>query len=150
MCHRYFLTIVGFFIANLSTTFAQRDTLTGFWKGVLTVEKDEQILAEYDVFFSFTEENDSIVGFSTIVYKNLAAKLSFKATRKNDDILEIKEINIIKADALSAGEWCVKNITLKRFFEKDKVVWRGEWTGKTSFSDCVPGKIYLKKAVQRA
>ena len=76
--------------------------------------------------------------------------MAFSAIQKNSNILEIQEVEIIKADALPNGEWCVKNIILKRFFEKNEIIWRGEWTGKTSFSSCSPGKIYLKRSIKRA
>ncbi len=150
MRFKCFLLLTSFFIVNLSSAFAQRDTLSGLWEGILTVENDEKILSRYHIFFSFSEENGSITGASTIVYQEFSAKLSFSATLKNKETLEIKELEIVKADTLPSGEWCVKNITMKRFFEKNKVIWRGEWKGKTSFSDCLPGKIYLIRAAQRA
>ena len=152
-CRKYIihisLLICLFILANHTKIAAQRDTLSGLWEGVLTIEKDGVIAANYDVFFNFNEENDVITGTSTIVYNNMSAKISFRATQKNTKSLEIQEIEILKADVLPNGEWCVKNISLKRFFEKNEVIWRGEWIGKTSFSDCPSGKIYLKKAVKR-
>lgn len=136
--------------ANPSEATAQRDTLAGLWEGVLTIEKDGKISSEYTVFFNFSEENDSISGISNIIYKDKSAKLFFQAELKTPEILEIKETEIIRADVLPNGEWCIKNIVLHRFFENNQLVWRGEWSGKTSFSNCSPGKIYLKRSIKRA
>ncbi len=129
---------------------AQRDTLSGLWEGVLTIEKDGKIFSEYSVFFSFSEYKDTISGISNIIYKDKSAKLFFQAKLETPKNLVIKETEIIIADVLPNGEWCIKNIILKRFFENNQVIWRGEWTGKTSFSDCPPGKIYLKRVTERA
>ena len=147
--NRFLFLFMCFIFINPLQLIAQRDTLSGLWEGVLTIEKDGKISSEYNVFFSFIEEKDSISGISNIIYKNKSAKLFFQAKLKTLEILEIQETEIISADILPNGEWCIKNIILYRFFEKNQVIWRGEWSGKTSFSNCSPGKIYLKRSIRR-
>ena len=147
--NRFLFLFVCFIFTNPLQLIAQRDTLSGLWEGVLTIENGFKTFDTYTVFFNFVEEKDSISGISTIVYKGKSARLSFQAKRKTPDILEIKETEIIIADALPNAEWCIKNIILKRFFENNQVIWRGEWTGITSFSNCFPGKIYIKQSVKR-
>jgi hypothetical protein len=128
---------------------AQRDTLDGAWEGVLSIERDGKSVADYEVSFRFFEKNDSIKGISYILYKNWSASMDVVVTRLDDNTLQLKEIAIRQADTLPSGEWCIKEITLQRFWEDKKVVWRGTWSGKTTFSQCSPGKISLKK-VERA
>ena len=50
--HILYFPFVFFLLANLTPAYAQqRDTLSGLWEGVLTIEKDDVILSEYNVFF---------------------------------------------------------------------------------------------------
>jgi hypothetical protein len=143
-------TLMIVFLVNICTILAQKDTLSGVWEGVLTVENEGQVLTEYEVAFLFSKEKDYNEGFSTIYYKNIRAILFFEAQRIDENTLNIKELRIQEASELPNGEWCIKNIFLKKHYENNTLIWKGEWNGKTSFSTCLPGKIWLKKGISRA
>jgi hypothetical protein len=130
--------------------FAQKDSLAGYWEGILTVEREGDVLAEYNFALRFSEENKKIVGISYVWYQNMGANMEFEIQLLDENTIQIKETAIRKSDPLPSGEWCMKEMILHKKTDKESTYWQGEWTGKTTFSNCTPGKITVKRSVERA
>lgn len=144
-----YLLFFLFFIQN-ENIFAQKDSLAGYWEGILTIEREGDIVAEYNFALRFWEENKKITGVSYVWYNNMGANMELEIQLLDENTIQIKETTIRKSDSLPRGEWCIKEMLLLKKTDKENTFWQGEWTGKTTFSTCTPGKIKVKRSVERA
>ena len=144
------ILLLCLFFVQCDNVFAQKDSLAGYWEGILTVEREGDVLAEYNFALRFSEENKEIIGVSYVWYNNLGANMALEIQLLDENTIQIKETSIKKADALPRGEWCVKEMILHKKTDKTQTYWQGEWSGKTTFSTCTPGKITVKRSVERA
>lgn len=132
----------------VSTLLAQNE-LTGSWTGNLT-QGPGGYTEDYEFELQLVQRGDQISGRSFVKYEDIYAIMLLEGTLDEDNVLRIKETQMLKNRKHENMMWCYKTATL--YFIKNGSEWKleGDWAGKTDQGDCVPGKIYLKKAVNRA
>ncbi len=141
----YFIFIT-FLFCNICV--AQED-FHGYWKGKITQE-DGGYIPEYSFELFIIQKGDSIIGRSYVYVDSIYAEMNLTGVIHSGIYLEMKDEIILDHMELQGMEWCIKRyqLLLKR---RDGILHlEGHWQGETSFSSCVPGKIFLKKKVPRA
>ncbi len=125
--------------------------LTGLWEGTIT--QDETYYSRtFDVQLYLEDENGKIGGTSFINGNNIEAQIDLEGTCESGISLLLKDVEIKRNTVIEGAdmEWCLKNYILSIKREKGQIIMEGHWNGKTSFDVCTPGKVYLKKGVDRA
>lgn len=138
--------LLSFFFCNLCH--AQQE-LSGYWKGIITQE-DGGFIPEYALEIYIVQKGDSITGRSYVSVDDIYAEMNLKGTVHSGILLELRDEKILDHEELNGMEWCMKKYQLMLKKEGDVLKMEGHWQGETSFSSCVPGKIYLQKTVPRA
>ena len=142
------LFFVLLMMISVNLCFAQQD-LNGYWKGIITHE-DGGYTPEYSFELFIIQKGDSITGRSYVYVDSIYAQMNIKGDVHDGIYLELEDEEILNHEELSKMEWCIKKYQLK-LEQKDNVLHlEGSWQGKTSFSTCVPGRIYLQKKIPRA
>jgi hypothetical protein len=96
-------------------------------------------------------ENGKITGNSIISADDIFAKIEVEGTFKNGLSLVLKDVSITENKVVDEKmEWCMKNYILLLKKENNQWQLEGHWHGKTSFGDCTPGRVLLKRGVDRA
>ncbi len=143
-----FITIL---VLLLSTTlsFAQKDVVTGYWEGVLT-QNHGGFSPEYKFELYLYQKGDEIVGRAVVSVDDIFVDMDIVGEIHSGLLLQIKDVKIVNDKRKDGMEWCMKEYQaiLKR--NGNDLELNGHWQGKTSFSDCIPGKISLKKSTPRA
>jgi hypothetical protein len=141
-----FLFLLGYILTPFSGI-AQKG-IDGNWEGTITMEQDGKTIVTYKLVLQLSQDSSQITGYSWIWYNDLKANFSLQGNFEGIN-LTIKDDTLMKSDVLPSGEWCIKEmfLTLIRHRKYDKL--EGTWRGKTSFSQCTPGKISLKKITDR-
>ncbi|HMQ50320.1 MAG TPA: hypothetical protein PKA00_22915 [Saprospiraceae bacterium] len=131
-----------------STLVAQTD-LTGNWTGNLT-QGPGGYTDDYEFELQLVQRGDQVSGRSFVKYEDIYAIMLLEGTVDENNVLRLKETQMLKNRKHENMMWCYKTATL--YFSKSGSEWilQGTWAGKTDQGDCVPGKIYLKKAANRA
>ncbi len=145
-CMKYFiLSMLFFFCADC---FAQKD-LNGYWKGKITQE-DGGYIPEYSFELFIIQKGDSITGRSYVYVDSIYAEMNLSGTVHSGILLELKDEVILDHEELQGMEWCIKKYQLMLKQRDSTFHLEGYWQGETSFSSCIPGKIFLQKTVPRA
>ena len=76
--------------------------------------------------------------------------MELKGEITNGKHVRFQEIRILDFKTAEGIEWCVKRGQLLLIMDEDGWRLEGFWQGTTSFSNCIPGKILLKKTKARA
>ncbi len=140
------ILFVLFILSNDS--FAQQD-VNGYWKGRITQE-DGGYIPEYSFELYIIQKGDSITGRSYVYVDSIYAEMNLSGEIHSGIFLELKDEIILDHEELQGMEWCIKKyqLILKK---RDGILYlEGHWQGETSFSSCVPGRIYLQKKIPRA
>jgi hypothetical protein len=146
MKHKIYLFIYIIFF-GLNHLFAQSN-FNGNWEGTITMEKEGKVVATFKFILYLIQDSSKVEGRSWIWHNESKAIFSIKGICENNQ-LTISDLQAIEADPIPSGEWCMKNMNLKQISHKKNNKLEGTWQGKTSFSSCTPGKIYLKKINNR-
>lgn len=137
------------FLLLFFTAFMQAQTnFEGVWEGIITMEKENKTLQSFKFILHLSQDSTGIKGRSWIWYKDFKANFEVQGEEKNGQIF-LKDMKLIEADALPSGEWCEKNMELIIIHHKKENRLEGKWQGKTTFSQCTPGKVILKKNTDR-
>lgn len=123
--------------------------VNGYWKGKITQE-DGGYIPEYAFELYIVQEGDSISGRSYVYVDSIYAEMNLSGKLHSGIYLEMKDERIIDHEELQGMEWCIKRYQLILKQRDSTFHLEGYWQGETSFSNCVPGKIYLQKKVPRA
>lgn len=131
------------------TNIALSQDVSGYWKGIST-QQEGAYSSEYVFEFKLSQKNDSIIGTAYVYVDSIYAEMRVSGTIENGLHLNIKDDEIVEHEELQGMEWCIKTYQLT--LKEQNGIWKmeGDWQGKTSFSNCTPGKIYLKKTFPRA
>jgi hypothetical protein len=123
--------------------------ITGRWIGTIT-QNEGGYKSEYSFEMYLRKEDGKIVGRSYVSTDKIFAEMELEGELLNDSYFRWEESKIVESDELQGMEWCLKRGQL--LLKKKKDVWRmeGFWQGSTTFSDCIPGKVYLRKTIPRA
>ncbi|MEQ8703521.1 MAG: hypothetical protein RIC19_06360 [Phaeodactylibacter sp.] len=129
-------------------TQAQYD-FTGTWEGVLT-QNTGGYAPEYEFTLYLQQEGNQITGRSYVKYGNIFAEMKLTGQLVGDKAIHWEESAIIDNWKHENMEWCYKQATLFIVAQGKEDKLEGPWSGNTGQSDCIPGKIMLKRTSPRA
>lgn len=123
--------------------------INGYWKGTIT-QNEGGYRSEYILEVWLFQKGDSIMGKSFVFVDSIYAEMEVSGSFHNGVYLTMKDDKINTHEELQGMEWCIKSYQL--LLKQIGAVMRleGHWQGVTSFSSCIPGRIYLSKAIPRA
>ena len=144
---RHFLLPFLLLCLCTAVSFGQNE-FTGRWTGYLTQEQGG-FRPKYNFELRLEQKGNQVTGTSYASVDNIYAEFALEGT-VNGKVLTFKEVRMIKYTRLEEMSWCFKWGDLK--LVKHGGVWHleGNWEGKSPFGPCIPGKVYLGKAVPRA
>lgn len=142
--------IILVMLLSQSTEAQQIDSLiSGYWSGELT-QKDGGYTPSYLFSMQIEVRGDSITGQAVVsVRDTLTATMDFVGTIHKGGYLSIKETNLVEGSQMSTHEWCLKHYSLYLRPKDDEYYLVGFWTGTSPTSVCLPGKIKLKRRIDR-
>ena len=122
---------------------------SGSWVGTIT-QDEGGYRSKYDFEIFLQQDGSTVRGRSFVYVDNIYAEMELVGEIHSGLYLRFKEQEIIDYKKFEGMEWCVKKGQL--LLKKGKNGWllEGFWQGNTTFSDCIPGKVYLEKKVPRA
>lgn len=126
-----------------------QNNITGTWKGIIT-QDEGGYRTNYDMELVLKQEGDKITGRSTVRVDDIFAVMDLEGEMVSGGYFRFQEKAIVDFKKVEGLEWCIKRGQLLLKFEKDEVKLEGFWQGTTSFSTCIPGKIFVKKMSPRA
>lgn len=126
---------------------AQHD-FSGVWKGTLTQDPGG-FAPVYDFELYLRQDGHKVSGRSFVAIGDIHAVMDLQG-EVIGNTLHFKETNIVQHWKREDMEWCYKQAGLTLSGQGKQTRLEGPWRGNTGFSDCIPGKIYLKKAPPRA
>lgn len=147
-CHRYSFFIFLILIPFLS--FSQENDVSGLWVGYNTQESDGSYSSKYDFEIYLNQKGDFIFGRTYATVGKIYAEMEFIGELKDGKYLYFQETKVVDFKAEDGMEWCIKKGVLTLVKIDNQWVLRGNWQGTTSFSDCIPGKVYLNRVEPRA
>jgi len=128
---------------------AGQTNISGTWKGIIT-QNEGGYRSNYDMELVLKQDGNKVTGRSTVRVDDIYAIMDLEGEIISDGYFRFQERQIIEAKTAESLEWCIKRGQLLLKFEEDEVKLEGFWQGMTSFSACIPGKIFLKRSVSRA
>ncbi|MFT6322278.1 MAG: hypothetical protein ACJAT4_003214 [Granulosicoccus sp.] len=126
-----------------------QDNLTGLWYGKITQEEGG-FAPDYTFEIYITQKGNKIIGRSYVYVDEIYASFDISGELNNEIYLELKDSDILDNKVNDGMEWCLKKYQLVFKMKNGIPNLEGFWQGKTSFSTCIPGKVFLKKQVPRA
>ncbi len=123
--------------------------LSGEWEGHITQE-DFSGITEYEIYLKLNLKGEIIEGKSFVFDGDTYAEFKIQGDIKSGLFLTFIDIEKIQFVDIPGAEWCFKKYQLVVQRKAQSIELNGTWRGHTTFSDCVPGKIYLKRCVKRA
>lgn len=136
------------FILTFSLLPAQSN-LDGLWRGTIT-QNEGGYRSEYDLEIWIYQKGDSIIGNSFVFVDSIYAEMTIRGTIESELYIDIHDKEIIAHEELSGMEWCIKTYQLLLKQIGSTLRLEGHWQGRTSFSNCIPGKVFLRKVTPRA
>jgi hypothetical protein len=146
MKHKIYLFLCIIFFQVVSVQ-AQGD-FGGNWEGVITMEREGKIVTSFKFVLNLIQDSSRVEGRSCVWSQDAKAIFSVSGTIKDNQLI-IKDLKAIEADSIPSGEWCLKIMQLKFIPHRKYDKLEGTWQGKTSFSQCTPGKVALKRITSR-
>ena len=141
--------IITFLIIFYFNSCLAQEELNGYWKGKITQE-DGGYIPEYTFELFIIQKGDSLSGRSYVYVDSIYAEMNVKGKVHSGIFLELKDEIILDHEELQGMEWCIKKYQLMLKKKDNTFHLEGHWQGETSFSSCIPGKIFLQKKVPRA
>jgi len=146
MMYRYYLLL--FFLFAAISSQAQAD-FNGLWKGIIT-QNEGGHKSEYPFELYLHQTGNKVVGRSYVFDDGIYAEMNLKGMIYNGKYLRFQEIEIVDFTVSENMEWCIKSGNLVVQYKNKTAYLTGTWKGSTSFSECIPGRIELKKEIIRA
>ncbi|MEL6717547.1 MAG: hypothetical protein AAFP82_02440 [Bacteroidota bacterium] len=147
MYSKYTYLVCLFLFFGLSSI--AQGNFNGLWKGTIT-QNDGGYKSNYDFELYLHQDGKTVYGRSYVFDGELYAEMELKGEVYNDNYLRFQETKIVDHTIGENMEWCIKRGQLLLSYKKNDAYISGLWKGKTSFSDCIPGRIELKKEILRA
>ncbi|MEL6863356.1 MAG: hypothetical protein AAFP19_03005 [Bacteroidota bacterium] len=122
----------------------------GYWTGTITHSEEGGYRASYTFKLKLEQKGDQITGKSYVYADDIYAVMEVKGTLYSGLYLHLKDEQITDHVEKEGMEWCMKKYQL--ILKKVEGKWQleGHWQGDTSFSNCIPGKVFLKRGTLRA
>ncbi len=152
--NRLALLLLFLLIATFSATAQKKSKqkekvdFSGSWQGVVT--QQDGYSSEYSMELYLRQEGNKIIGRSYVSVDSIYAEMEVEGVALAGKIVMVKDMKIVDDEIIDKLEWCLKTYQLILRKEEDAWHLEGSWQGKTSVRDCIPGEIYLKKAIPRA
>jgi hypothetical protein len=127
----------------------ENSKLAGQWVGYIT-QDEGGYRTKYDFELYLYQQGRNIEGRSYVYVDNIFAEMTLTGRLKASVYVEFKESEIVDSRQFDGMEWCLKNAQLVLRRKGQEWIMEGYWQGLTSFSDCIPGKVYLTKVIPRA
>ncbi len=127
---------------------AQYD-FSGTWEGELT-QGEGGYAPVYEFQIELKQEGLSITGTTYVEIGKIYAKMRLKGRLIGNKAIHWEETEIIDHWKYDNMEWCYKSADLFLITTGDEERLEGPWRGNTGHSECIPGKIILKRKVPRA
>lgn len=138
-----------FLFILLSFSSLGQDDLSGLWKGRIT-QNEGGYAPNYTFEIFIKQDGDKISGRSYVFVDEIYASFDISGSIHSSIYLELKDSEILENKVNEGMEWCLKKYQLVFKKKEGKFHLEGFWQGKTSFSTCIPGKVFLEKQVPRA
>lgn len=140
--------IILFFLLGTTSLLAQAD-FSGNWIGTITQDKGGY-RPEYQFEMYLQQDGNYVWGRSYVYIDKIYAMMELRGTIVNGNTLVFEESSIVNHKEIEGMEWCLKTgkLNLRKFWNTVRL--EGDWQGNTSFSDCIPGNVYLKHQIPRA
>lgn len=122
--------------------------LDGNWKGKLTQESGGT-RQEYNFELVIVVINGVVNGTSKISYidnPKVNATMVFNGSFANNEMV-VQEYRFLDNNNEQNMSWCIKKMVLKFSQNTKNMFLTGSWTGKSSYSECAPGKISVSKPI---
>ena len=142
------LKIISIFLLVSSALLAQED-LSGLWRGYNTQESADTYRSKYDFEIYIKQDGQKIWGRSYAYIDEIYAEMEIIGVWDGQQ-LSFEEIKIVDSRAKHGMEWCIKKAVVTLHKTGPALRLEGSWSGKTSFSQCTPGKVYLQKIKPKA
>ena len=142
-------TIIWIVLLFMSFSSFGQENLTGLWLGKITQEEGG-FAPDYTFEIYITHKGNKIKGRSYVYVDEIYASFDISGEINNEIYLELKDSDILENKVNDGMEWCLKQYQLVFKMKNGIPNLEGFWQGKTSFSTCIPGKVFLKKQVPRA
>ena len=126
-----------------------QNNLTGLWRGTIT-QDEGGYRSEYTFEIMIKQDGDKISGRSYVFVDDIHATMILSGSIHSNVYLSLKDSQILDFKVNEGMEWCMKNYQLVFKNNVNPLRLEGFWQGSTTFSTCVPGKVFLKKVVPRA
>ncbi|MEL7021937.1 MAG: hypothetical protein AAGK47_10025 [Bacteroidota bacterium] len=126
-----------------------QSTISGSWKGVIT-QDDGGYRTRYDFELYLNVKDNQITGRSYVTVDDIFCEMKITGSLQEGQKVYFKEIELVDSRQTEGMEWCFKQAVLRLGVDHGKVQLSGSWEGTTSFSNCIPGKVFLQKIVPRA
>lgn len=123
--------------------------LNGLWSGKITQEEGG-FAPDYTFEIYITQDGNKIKGRSYVYVDEIYASFDILGEVNNEIYLSLRDNEILDNKVNDGMEWCLKKYQLVFKIKKGISSLEGFWQGKTSFSNCIPGKVFLKKQAPRA
>ena len=133
----------------LPITLNAQPKLSGTWKGIIT-QNEGGWRSNYDFELVIDQDGKTFSGRSIVRIDDIYAVMEMQGEISNDAFVRFQESRIMESKSVEGIEWCIKRGQLLLKQEEDGWKLEGFWQGSTSFSTCIPGKIFLKKVKPRA
>ncbi|MCB0704710.1 MAG: hypothetical protein KDC34_05345 [Saprospiraceae bacterium] len=141
-----------FFFSLIAFSVAAQSDFAGVWVGTIT-QNEGGYRSEYYFEFHINEIDDDglVYGKTFVKVDTIFAKMEFTGKIQSGVYLQFQESEILTDKKFVGMDWCLKRGQLIiRKDENEEFILEGYWQGKTSFSECIPGKILLRRGVPRA
>ena len=125
------------------------DDVTGNWIGIIT-QDEGGYRSEYKFEMYLKQEGTKVHGRSYVYVDDIYAEMELVGELHSGFFLRFKETKMLEFEKFEGMEWCIKKGQLLIKMDKDEWIMDGYWQGNTSFSDCIPGKVKLKRIIPRA
>ncbi len=145
---KYFFTAC--IILTGSYLFGQEiDNLNGSWVGTIT-QDEGGYRSDYEFEMYLKQEGDKITGRSYVYVDNIYAEMELVGELHSGFFFRFQEVKMLDFEKFEGMEWCIKKGQLLIKLDKDEWIMDGYWQGNTSFSDCIPGRVKLRRVKPRA
>lgn len=123
--------------------------IAGQWKGTLT-QNSGGYTPVYQFELFLYQQGQVVKGRSYVQVEDIYAEMEIVGELKSDHFLYLQELRIVNSTIRERMEWCLKNFRLFLKHQGTEYRLEGFWEGAASHSECIPGKIFLKRITPQA
>jgi len=142
-----FFIFLGLFLQESSSV--KSDPFVGAWEGYLTQEKPA-LSDKYDFIINIQKSDSGYVATSKVNADEAFAIMSMEGKAYTKEFIVFKDLELKEHTKLEGMEWCTKKYQLILKQDDQGQILEGNWQGQTSINACVPGNVFLRRAVNRA